>query len=553
MNSVVVLCAALVVLFLGYRFYSPLIRKWITVDDDMITPAHTQYDGDDYVPAKHWTVLFGHHFSSIAGAAPIIGPVAACALWGWLPAVIWLLVGGILFGAVHDYTSLIISIKNQGQSITAITESIMGRSSRILFSLFAFLALILVVAVFAAVAGKTLTTTPELVVPTFGLIPVAMLTGWLIYTVQFPLIPVTLLGTAMLVGLIVLGYAVPVNLPVEHAENWWIIILLIYGLIASVTPVTLILQPRDHLSGAVLFFGLFFGILGVLITRPEINAPLTTGMSSSAGFLWPMLFVTVACGAISGFHSLIASGTTSKQLPRVRDARPIGFGSMLIETLLSILAVLCVTAGLTWDFGPVEFRFLQLMEEGGPLLAFGTGYGELTRPIFGSLGMLIGTTILNIFVMTTLDSATRITRYIGSDLFGDTFNIPPFKNKYIMTAAIGCAAGLLAVGNWQAIWPVFGASNQLIASLVLIVATTWLVKRNRPALFTALPALFMLITTLAALIYQMTVFLGGDEKKYLLAATAGILIILALILSVLSAQQIKKAFEKRAEGEYVHG
>jgi carbon starvation protein len=534
MSSLFIAGTALFLLLLGFVFYSRKVKQWLGVDDNEPVPSVEMNDGVDYVPAKHWTILFGHHFASIAGAAPIIGPVIACLYWGWLPALIWIVLGGIFFGAVHDFTALVMSVRNKGKSITTVTESVMGKASKILFSIFAFLALILVVAVFAAVAGTTLATTPQVVIPTFGLVVVAVIVGVLMYRMKASVLLCSIVGVALLVGLIVAGYHIPIKLGAENAASIWTVILLIYAMVASVTPVTLLLQPRDHLAGAVLYLGMFFGFLGLVLTRPDTKAPMFIAFASSQGWLWPMLLVTVACGAISGFHSLVASGTTSKQIPRMRDARVIGYGAMIAESALAVLAVIAVSAGLYWKKAPEGLEGLvyqQLFQKGGWIKAFGTGYGQLTKVIFGGLGTLIGITMLKTFVMTTLDTATRITRYICNELLGETFGIGCMKNKYAATVLVGFLAGALALGNWRAIWPVFGAANQLIASLVLIVASVYLLNSNRRFGFTAVPAVIMLVTTVGALIYKTYSFVTADKPNIMLATVSVILIILAIFLS----------------------
>lgn len=548
MSSIILAVAALTALVLGYRLYSPRVEKWLGLELDKPTPAIELEDGVDYVAAKHWTVLFGHHFASIAGAAPIIGPVFACLFWGWLPAVLWLVFGGILFGAVHDFTSLVLSLKHKGQSIAAVTGNVLGRSGRILFSLFVFLALILVVAVFAATAGKTLATTPAVVIPTFGLVFVAMAVGFLMYRLGWPTLWVSVVGVALLFGLIVLGYHVPVGFPesisLDASAKIWTVILLIYGLVASVVPVSILLQPRDHLAAAVLFLGMFLGFLGLIVTHPEIQAPAFVGFATPKGWLWPMVFINVACGAISGFHSLVASGTTSKQLPRMRDARPVAYGGMLMESALGILAVLAVTAGLYWKVVPEGVEgtvYQEVFSTGGPIKAFGEGYGVITRGILGSLGALVGITMLKTFVMTTLDSATRITRYICNELFGDMLGITPLKNPYLATVVVGVLAGALALGNWRAIWPVFGSSNQLIASLVLVVASVYLMRRKGTHLFLSIPAVLMMVTTLAAMVYNIYSFLTAEKPNYMLAGVSVVLMIMAAFLVVRSIAGLRAA------------
>ena len=535
MNSLLVAGVAVFLLLLGYIFYSRKVEQWIGLDDNQITPAVEINDGVDYVPAKHWTILFGHHFASIAGAAPIIGPVIACLFWGWLPALIWIVVGGILFGAVHDFVALVMSLRHQGKSITTVTESVMGKTAKVLFGAFALLALILVVAVFAAVAGKTLASTPQVVIPTFGLILVALVVGFLMYRAQLPVLLCSLIGVVLLFGLIVAGYYLPISLPVANPTRWWTVILLIYGMIASVTPVTMLLQPRDHLAGAVLYLGMFFGFFGLILTRPEMKAPAYISFVTTKGWMWPMLLVTVACGALSGFHSLVASGTTSKQVRRMSDARVIGYGAMILESALAVLAVIAVTAGLYWKSAPEGlegFVFQDVFEKGGWIKAFGTGYGRLTSVFFGvgGLGALVGITMLKTFIMTTLDTAMRITRYLCNELLGETLGIGPMKNKYVAVAFVGVSSGWLALGNWKAIWPVFGAANQLVASLVLIVASVYLLMRKRNFLFTAIPAGIILVTTIAALGYQAYDFATAEQPNRPLAVVSVILIFLAIFL-----------------------
>jgi len=554
MNSLFVAGVSVLLLGLGYIFYSKRVKQWIGLNDNEIPPSVSMNDGVDYVPAKHWTILFGHHFASIAGAAPIIGPVIACLYWGWLPAVIWIVVGGIFFGAVHDFIALVMSLRNQGKSITTVTESVMGKTSKILFSVFAFLSLILVVAVFAAVAGQTLTTTPAVVIPTFGLIAVAVIVGVLIYRMQVSVLLSSVIGLLLLIGLIVAGYYFPVELGVKNAAAWWTVILLIYGMIASVTPVTMLLQPRDHLAGAVLYLGLLFGFLGLIVTQPNMKSPSVVSFSSPEGWIWPMLFVSIACGAISGFHSLVASGTTSKQVPRMRDARIIGYGAMIMESALAVLAVTAVAAGLYWKSAPEGMEGLvyqELFKEGGWIKAFGCGYGQLTKVFFGGLGILVGITMLKTFIMTSLDTATRICRYMCNELLGETFGISIMKNKYIAVIFVGVLAGALALGNWKAIWPVFGASNQLIASLVLIVASVYLLTRNRRFAFTAVPAVIMLLTTIGALVYKTYSFVTAEKTNIMLATIAVILIILAIFLALMalvSAIRARDAIARKRAG-----
>jgi len=545
MNALALACIAFGALAIGYVFYSRLVARWLGLDPKLTPPAVELRDGVDYVPARHWTMIFGHHFASIAGAAPILGPVLACLYWGWLPAVIWIVVGGIFFGAVHDYLALGVSLENKGRSISDLSESVLGKSAKVVFSMFVLLALILIVAVFAAVAGNTLATTPQVVLPTFGLIGVAMVVGFLVYRTRMPLVVASLCGLAMLVGLIVLGYHVPISLNVASPAKWWTVILLLYAVVASVLPVSLLLQPRDHLAAGVLFVGMLLGFLGIALSRPEIQSPALVAFDSAKqGWLWPMMFVVIACGAISGFHSLVASGTTSKQLPHLRDARPVGYGAMIMESALAVLAVIAVTAGLYWEKLPpgVEgYVYQESMAGGEWIRTFGRGYGELTKPIFNILGptvgFLVGITVLKTFIMTTLDSATRITRYVCAELVGDTFGIKVFKNRYVATVSVVVCAGALALGNWQAIWPVFGSANQLIAAMALIVATAYLMTRGRRWGFAAVPAVLVFVTAMGALIYKLVDFLTVAD--YMLAAIAAVLVCLGLFVAYQGAARLR--------------
>jgi carbon starvation protein len=546
MNSLTIIFISFTACLLGYIFYGNVISRLFEVNYDKKTPAHTKYDGVDYVPAKHWSILFGHHFASIAGAGPILGPVIAAIYWGWVPALIWLIVGSIFMGAVHDYSALIASVRHSGKSIATVAETTLGKKSKIIFAGFLWLTLILVIAVFAAVAGNTLTHKPEVVIPTFGIILVALLIGLLIYKLNVNQILATLIGLGLLFALIYIGYKNPIYVFPFHINgfaiepsHFWIIVLLIYAFIASIVPVNILLQPRDYLSTFVLFIGLILGYLGLFVSRPAITGPAYIGFKSQEGFLWPMLFVVVACGAISGFHSLVSSGTTAKQLSSMRDAKKIGYGAMILESILAILALLCVTAGLKWVVSGDRLALAYPALVNDPILAFGKGFGDIVSPLItAGLGTLIAITILKTFIMTTLDSATRITRYLTEELFVEGLRLNFFKNKYLQTLVIVIFAGYLAMGKYQDIWPIFGAANQLVAALGLIVITAYLFSKGRPKRYTLIPAIFMLVTTIAALFYMLFSFYSA--KKYLLLAVDGLLLVLAFVLVNEAVKYINK-------------
>ena len=504
MNALIIVFISGILFSAGFVFYTRRLERLWRIDPKQPTPAKTEYDGIDYVPAKHWTILFGHHFASIAGAGPILGPVIAAVVWGWLPALIWIILGSIFLGGVHDFSALMISLRHKGKSIADITQKVLNFRSKMVFAVFIFLSLLLVMAVFAVVSAKTLINEPRLVIPTFGLILVAILVGLMMYKWKWNQLTATILGIILLAGLLILGEYIPITLKVVNPLTLWILILFAYAFIASVLPVNVLLQPRDYLSTFILFFGLFFGYLGLIITHPVMHAPAFIGWTGNPGYLWPMLCVIIACGAISGFHSLIASGTTSKQLTNEKDATKIGYGAMILEGVLAVLALLCVTAGLYWTdkTGRVGLVYPQLMKSGDWIGTFSAGFGQITKPILGTLGTLIAAIMLNAFVLTTLDSATRINRYITEELFAEGFKIRIFRNRYFSTMVIIVLALCFALGNWQAIWPIFGTSNQLVAALVLLVVSAYLISNKRPAKFTLYPAIFMLITTFAALIWE---------------------------------------------------
>ena len=354
MSALWILFGALIWFTAGYWWYGRRLSKALGIDPQRATPAHTRRDGTDYVPAKNWLVLFGHHFSSICGAGPIIGPALAVAYWGWAPAIIWLLVGAVLMGAVADFTSLFVSIRSDGHSITEVARPEISRRARLLFSWFIWLALVLVIAVFAIFAARTFIADASAVVPSFGLIPIALLTGYLLYRTALSNRLVTFIGLTLLLLTLILGVKLPVELPSVFGlapESTWIIVLLLYCFVASITPVNVLLQPRDYLAVFLLFAAIGIGVLGAVVTRPQMQPEaihsFTPAAWPGAGPLWPMLFVTIACGAISGFHSLVSSGTTCKQIATEGHACRIGYGGMLVEGLVGVLVLICVGAALT--------------------------------------------------------------------------------------------------------------------------------------------------------------------------------------------------------------
>ena len=515
MNSVYIVLGALGVFTAGVVFYARRIAFQLDINPQEKTPAYTKYDGVDFVPAKHWLILFGHHFASIAGAAPIVGPVIAVSIWGWGPALLWIVLGSTLIGGVHDFTSLVVSVKSGGSSVADIAKDTISPRARYVFSLFVFFALILVVAVFGYLCAKTFVSDSRVILPSLGLIPVAIFIGFLIYRLKFSQFLSTLLGLLSLAGLIVLAQRYNFSFWKGNI-NIWLVILLIYAFFASTAPVNILLQPRDYLSAYLLFFGIGVGFSGIFITHPNFSAPWYIKGSAVRFHLWPLLFVTVACGALSGFHALIASGTTSKQLPNQKYARRIGYGAMILEGVLALLALLSVSAGLRFS------SFQAIMAKSGPIVAFSRGFGTVVAPLLGKSGAMVGIIILNAFILTTLDTATRITRYIFEE-------ITHIHNRWASTLVVIVLAGFLAWGGrWRTIWPTFGAANQLVASLTLFILSCWLLSRRRPFLFTFIPGLFMVATTIAALVVQIIRYFSKQE--YLLLGISIVLIALALYI-----------------------
>jgi len=431
MNSLIIIIAAGILFWIGYRYYARRLEVLWEVSDKP-TPAVTKYNGIDFVPAKNWLVLFGHHFASIAGAAPIVGSIVALAIWGWGAAVVWVIFGTIFIGAVHDFASLMISVRENGSSIAEIAGSTISKRAKIFLAIFVWLTLILIIAVFIHLCAKTFINEPRVVMPSLGLIPVSILIGFLMYNLRLNTLLITLLGIGLLAGLIFLGNIYPIALG-QNGLLVWSLVLIMYAYFASIIPVNILLQPRDYLSSFLLFAGLIIGYGGLIIYHPKINLPVYTSWSSKSGMLWPMLCVTVACGAISGFHSLVASGTTSKQLPSERVAKRIGYGAMVAEGLVALMAILVVGAGIM-----NRDSLSSAMRDLGPIGVFGKGYGNVTKGILGGFGVFIAITILNAFILTTLDTATRIGRYLTEELFN-------IKNRFLSTFLVVFLGGALAL------------------------------------------------------------------------------------------------------------
>lgn len=516
MNAIAMMLLGLGAMLLGYLFYSKFIAEKIyRLDPNFKTPAHEFEDGVDFVPTNKY-VLWGHHFTSVAGAAPIIGPAIAV-IWGWVPAFLWVVFGTIFFAGVHDAGAIWASNRNKAKSIGALTGDVVGKRARNLFMIVIFLVLLMVNAVFATAISGLLIKFPSSVLPVWGAIFVALIIGQVIFRKWMSLGMVSILGVIALYALIVAGPSMPLSLPemtLGISDNaGWILILFGYAAIASMLPVWMLLQPRDYINGLQLFIGLILLYLAVLIAAPDISAPaINHNTPEGTPSMLPLLFVTIACGAISGFHGLVASGTTSKQLDKETDARFVGYFGAIGEGSLSLATIIAATAGFATlaDWESVYTSFGQ-----GGVAAFVTGGANILHDGVG-LGEEISQTLLTVmavlFAGTTMDTGLRLQRYIFQE-WGSIYNIKWMQKGVAATLLAVASCLILAFGAGGAdgsggllIWPLFGTTNQLLAGLTLMVITVMLVRLGRPMYFTLLPLIFLLIMTVIALLIQLKGF-----------------------------------------------
>ncbi len=523
-----------------YRWYGNIIDKQVVrPSDDLPTPAHTERDDIDYMPTQPG-ILFGHHFSSIAGAGPIVGPILAYSLFGWLPALLWVLLGSVFIGAVHDYTSLMASVRHKGVSIADLAEKHVSSTARWIFSAFLWLALVLVIAVFAVFTAQTLAQQPEIVIPTLGLVLLAVGFGFAVYRKGVNVWVGTVFALVLMVGLIIVGDLVPVPATYE----FWLVFSLIYCFMAATLPVWVLLQPRDYLSMYILIAGLGLAFVSLLVLQPEITGPAFVTFDSAKGPLWPILFITVACGAVSGFHSVVSSGTTAKQLRKESDGRKVAFGGMLTEGALAAIVILLMASVLYWTIPPSGdlsgFVFQTLLADKGPNITFGTAMGRVMESIGIPLvyGTAFGVLMLNAFILTTLDTCTRLTRFIVTESVGK--KVPVLNNRYTATAAGLVVAYLLTLGHGgEVLWPAFGAANQLIAALSLLVVSAYLFGFKRRTAYTLIPGLFMLLTTEAALFYQLFwQYIPGNN------VALGIIAVVLMLLGIIIAYEVYKRLRR---------
>ncbi len=533
MSAIALLLVGLGAMALGYVFYSKFIAERIyRLDPNYRTPAHTMRDGVDYVPTNKF-VLWGHHFTSVAGAAPIVGPAIAV-IWGWGPAFAWVVFGTIFFAGVHDFGALWASARSRGQSVGMLSGRLIGSRGRSLFLVVIFLVLLMVNGAFAAVISNLLVSTPTSVIPVWGAILVALVIGQMIYRYNMKLLWPSLGGVIVLYALILIGNQYPIVLPDEimglSAKSLWILLLFVYAAIASLLPVWVLLQPRDYINGLQLFVGLGLLYLAVLFGAPELVAPaFNQELPADTPSIVPLLFVTIACGAISGFHGLVASGTTSKQLDKENDARFVGYFGAMGEGMLSLAAIICCTAGFATltDWQQVYTAFgsggvTAFVQGGGTLLANGLGLpAELGGTILAVMAIL--------FAGTTMDTGLRLQRFViqeAGELAGMKVNTLVGTLIAVgVCMALAFGAGSDGTGG-MVIWPLFGTTNQLLAGLTLAVITVILIKLGRSPVYTLVPLVFLLAMSIYALLVQMGQFYRAEN--WLLLGMDVIILIAAL-------------------------
>ena len=549
MSAIILMLLGLGGMALGFFVYSKFLALVVfKLSDKFRTPAHEFEDGVDFVPTNKF-VLWGHHFTSVAGAAPIVGPAIAV-IWGWLPAFLWVTLGTIFFAGIHDAGAIWASVRNKAKSIGTLTGEVVGNRARAIFSIVIFLVLLMVNAVFGVVIAKLLINNPGAVVPVWGAIAVALVIGQAIYRAKMSLPLVSLIGVVALYALIYVGPSVPVELPETVAglspSAAWIIILFIYAAIASLLPVWVLLQPRDYINGLQLFVGLAALYGAVLIANPTVVAPMiNVDVPAGTPSMIPLLFVTIACGAISGFHGLVSSGTTSKQLDKETDARFVGYFGATGEGALALAAIIAATAGFASlaDWQAMYHSFGQ-----GGVLAFVEG-GAAILSAGTKLDMAIAATMLTVmaalFAGTTMDTGLRLQRYIFQE-WGGLYNIR-WMQKPVPATLLSVATCLaLAFGAGGAdgsggllIWPLFGTTNQLLAGLTLLVVTVMLVRRGSPSIFTLAPLVFVLAMTLFALVIQLNGFY--QKGDWFLFGLDIVVLVAAILVTLECAAALKRA------------
>ena len=575
MNSLVLLIICVAILVLGYIFYGGwLCKQWGVGEGNNETPAHTMEDGVDYVPAKA-PVLMGHHFSSIAGAGPITGPIGA-AMFGWLPVTLWILIGGIFFGGVHDFGALFASVRNKGMSIGEIISANMSKRAKRLFIIFSYLTLILVVAAFASIVASTFGATfdesgavdmvksetpASVAMISLLFIVIAIVFGFCVYRRNMPMGIASVVGVLAIVGIMAVGMNFH---PIYLSTKTWMWIVGLYIAIASVTPVWILLQPRDYLSSFLLYAMLAVAIFAVVVGHPTFDAsfPAFGGFTVDNGngtqYLFPVLFTTVACGAISGFHSLVSSGTTSKQLDKEKDAKPIAYGGMLLECVLAVLTLCAIGYAYKWNAANPDNALV------GATAIFGGGIAHMVDDVIpGSYAILNSLLVLtySAFCLTSLDTATRLARFMFQEFWlepGQTTKDVKegwkkvMVNPYFATILTVVLGILLGMTGYAKIWGLFGAANQLLAGIGLLAVATWLGNAGKNNKMFLIPMAFMIVVTICSLALtvknQIGIIAAGgaDWGPYAQTILGILLIVLAVVLVIEGVQTLKNQKAKKA-------
>ncbi len=576
MNSSFLAISGLILFWIGYRYYaSYLAEKVFSINQfSGSVPAKKFEDGIDYVPTPKY-ILLGHHFTSVAGAAPIIGPCIA-AYWGWLPAFLWIVFGAIFFGAVHDFGALVISVKEKGKTIADITGSIINRRVKIIFLIFVMMLSWLVMAVFSMAIAGLFVNMPTAVLPINIEIFIAVIVGVLIYKKKYNALHLSIIGLVILYIFVYIGTFTPISLDwygIDKSSQLtiWIFLLFMYSAIASLLPVWVLLQPRDYLNSHQLIVGLILIYSGIFIAQPEIEAPMIRSLEEGGQSIFPLLFVTIACGAISGFHGLIASGTTSKQISNIKHTKIIGYGSMLGEATLALASIIAAVAGISLvgkcnlpSIGYVENLSWNIYYDTwahtatNKATAFVLGGGALIESlgVSSELAKTITAVLVISFAATTLDTATRVQRFILTEV-GISINNKVLKNRYFATLVAILPALFLTLWNvtdpitglkikagW-ALWPLFGASNQMLAALILLMMSIYFWKKKKQIVPLIIPFVFITITTFISLVINANTFINNN----LLLFAIEIIFIILIIWMIYEGFKVYRKIKSKTEKE----
>ncbi len=537
---ITILFTAVIAFLLAYVFYGRFLVKRYELDNNRPTPSHTDYDGIDRVPA-HKMILLGHHFASIAGAAPIVGPIIAGLVFGWIPVLLWIVLGSIFVGGVIDFSALTASIRHNARSIAEIAKQYMSPVAYKLLLAFIWLTLVYVLTVFADLTAITFVDNGGVATSSLLFIALAVVFGLAINKWKIPILQASLIFVPLVFVAVWLGQLIPISADIMpqiiagEPKKTWALILIVYCFFASTTPVWILLQPRDYLSSYLLYASVLTGFVGIILGGYAIHYPaFTTWSVPQTGTLFPILFITVACGACSGFHSIVASGTSSKQLNKETDAQAIGYGGMLLEGVVAVIALSTV----------IMLPKGNELTGKDPLVIYGTGIAKFLS-VLGipeKLGFSFGLLALSAFILTTLDTATRLGRYI----FEELLDLKGSCSRYVSTLATLALPTIFVLINlkdpngnpipaWRAIWPVFGTSNQLLAGLVALVIAVWLKKTGRKLGFILGPVFFMNIVTVWAL-----VLLLRQYRFSVIGIIAAILLLLAVVLIIEAYKTVRK-------------